>query len=236
MAHTTPTDLRPKDDERRRWPKPVMAAAAASVLLLTGCTGAAPNNDDSTNEVGLEQFMGQKLEFGACDASIVDSQPPVPEVVEAAKKAECAMLTVPMDYENLDGTTIEIAVSRISATGDNPIGSVLLNPGGPGAAGTTLAPLVDALWTGGPLPERFDIVGFDPRGVGLSRQSTATPMRSATPTHPCRLSASGPKNPRTPSSTNAPTAPEAQRYSPISGHGMSLATWMCSAPRSATTN
>ncbi|NIL82846.1 hypothetical protein RhoFasGS6_00182 [Rhodococcus fascians] len=51
--------------------------------------------------------MGQKLEFGSCDASIVDSKPPIPEVIEAANKTECAMLTVPMDYENFDGTTIE---------------------------------------------------------------------------------------------------------------------------------
>lgn len=166
----TPTDLRSKDEERRRWPKPVMAAAAAaaSLLLLAGCSGVTPNNDDSASELGLDRFMAQELEFGACDASVVDSQPPVPEIVEAAEKAKCAMLTVPMNYEDLDGTTIEIAVTRISATGDNPIGSVLLNPGGPGAPGTTLAPLVDALWTGGPIPERFDIVGFDPRGVGLS--------------------------------------------------------------------
>ncbi|WP_222650172.1 alpha/beta hydrolase [Rhodococcus sp. BP-332] len=166
MPQTIPTIIRRKY-ERRRWPKPTMAAAAASVLLIAGCSGAAPN-DDSANGGGLDRFMEQSLEFGACDAGIVDSQPPVPQVVEAAKKTECAMLTVPMDYEDLDGETIEIAVSRISATGENPIGSVLLNPGGPGAAGTTLAPLVNALWTGGPIPERFDIVGFDPRGVGLS--------------------------------------------------------------------
>ncbi|MBY4212422.1 alpha/beta fold hydrolase [Rhodococcus fascians] len=143
-------------------------AAATSFLLLAGCSGAATNSDDTANGVHLERFMNQALEFGACDASIVDAQPPVPEVVEAAERTECAMLTVPMDYEDLDGETIEVAVSRISATGDNPIGSVVLNPGGPGAAGTTLAPLVNALWTGGPIPERFDIVGFDPRGVGLS--------------------------------------------------------------------
>ncbi|WP_255183347.1 MULTISPECIES: alpha/beta hydrolase [unclassified Rhodococcus (in: high G+C Gram-positive bacteria)] len=168
MPQTIPTAIRRKD-EQRRWPKPVMAAAAAaSVLLLAGCSGAPPSDDDSANGVGLERFMEQELAFGACDASVVDSQPPVPQVVEAAENAECAMLTVPMDYEDLDGETVEIAVSRISATGDNPIGSVLLNPGGPGAAGTTLAPLVNALWTGGPIPERFDIVGFDPRGVGLS--------------------------------------------------------------------
>ncbi|WP_156516053.1 alpha/beta fold hydrolase, partial [Rhodococcus sp. EPR-147] len=167
MPHTTPAGFRRKDEERRRWPKPVMAAAAA-LLLLAGCSGAASNDYDSANRVGLERFMEQEFAFGACDASVVDSQPPVPQVVEAAEKAECAMLTVPMDYEDLDGETIEIAVSRISATGDNPIGSVLLNPGGPGAAGTTVAPLVNALWAGGPIPERFDIVGFDPRGVGLS--------------------------------------------------------------------
>ncbi|GGG03429.1 hypothetical protein GCM10007304_16910 [Rhodococcoides trifolii] len=168
MPQMIPALIRRKND-RRRWPKPAMTAAfSASLLLLAGCSGAAPNDDDIADEVGLERFMEQELEFGACDASIVDSQPPVPQVVEAARKTECAMLTVPMDYKDVDGTTIEIAVSRISATGDNPIGSVLLNPGGPGAAGTTLAPLVNALWTGGPIPERFDIVGFDPRGVGLS--------------------------------------------------------------------
>jgi pimeloyl-ACP methyl ester carboxylesterase len=75
---------------------------------------------------------------------------------------------VPIDYENLNGKTLDIAVTRNAATGEDPIGSVVLNPGGPGVQATTFAPLVAALWTGGPIAENFDLVGFDPRGVGLT--------------------------------------------------------------------
>lgn len=143
--------------------------AAATLLLIAGCTSATPDESESGNGAGLEQFMEQELEFGACDPTIVTSQPPVPEIIEVAEETECATLTVPMDYDALGGETIEIAVTRNAATGDDRIGSVVLNPGGPGIQATTFAPLVAALWTGGPLTERFDIVGFDPRGVGLSR-------------------------------------------------------------------
>ncbi|WP_205782964.1 alpha/beta hydrolase [Microbacterium sp. ABRD28] len=168
----TPMHSRRKDDERRRWAKPAWAlAAAASLLVLAGCTSATPNAGEDATATGLEQFMEQELDFGACDASIVSAQPPVPELVAVAEDAECAMLTVPMDYDDLDGETIELAVTRNAATGDADarIGSVVVNPGGPGIPSTTFSPLVAALWAGGPVTERFDIVGFDPRGVGLSR-------------------------------------------------------------------
>jgi pimeloyl-ACP methyl ester carboxylesterase len=141
------------------------------VLLLAACTDATLDEGETPNAVELEQFMKQKLEFGSCDPSIVSAQAPVPELIDVAESAECAMLTVPMDYEDLDGDTIEIAVTRNAATGDKDarIGSVVLNPGGPGFQSTTFGPLVAALWAGGPIAERFDVVGFDPRGVGLSR-------------------------------------------------------------------
>lgn len=157
-------------DERRRWVTPGLAAtAAASLFVLAGCASATQDDQDAAQESGLEQYMGQELDFGECDPTIVSSQPRVTEIIQAAESAECAMLTVPMDYEDPEGETIELAVTRIAAAGDDRIGSVVLNPGGPGAAATTFAPLVAALWMGGPVVERFDIVGFDPRGVGLSR-------------------------------------------------------------------
>lgn len=157
-------------EDRRRWAaRGLIAAAAASLLVLAGCTAATPDEQGASTETTLEQFREQELDFGPCDPAIVGSQPDVPEIIEAAESAECAMLTVPMDYDDLDGETIEVAVTRIAATGDDRIGSVVLNPGGPGAQATTFAPLVAALWAGGPVAERFDIVGFDPRGVGLTR-------------------------------------------------------------------
>jgi pimeloyl-ACP methyl ester carboxylesterase len=79
---------------------------------------------------------------------------------------ECAKLAVPLDHEKPDGEKIEISVIRLPASGDR-IGSILVNPGGPGSSGvqyargasSALSPAVRA---------RFDVVGFDPRGVGDS--------------------------------------------------------------------
>lgn len=80
---------------------------------------------------------------------------------------ECATLTVPRDWADVDGETIDLAVARAPTSGDR-IGSLLLNPGGPGASGIEFV----RAFVGGGLPdgldERFDIVGWDPRGTGGS--------------------------------------------------------------------
>src|SRR5690606_6146202 len=79
---------------------------------------------------------------------------------------ECATLEVPLDYEDPDGDTIEIFVSRTPASGER-IGALFVNPGGPGAGGADFASIMGFV-----LPpeilEHFDIVGVDPRGVGES--------------------------------------------------------------------
>jgi pimeloyl-ACP methyl ester carboxylesterase len=161
----------PATDSRTPWLRRVVALAAGCSLVVVGSCTADPADGGSASRPGLGQFMGQTLRFGACDPSIVGSQPPVPEIIEAAKRADCATLTVPLDYEDLDGRTIEVALSRIPGTGAGHSGSVVVNPGGPGSPATTFAPLVAALWKGGPVAEQFDIIGFDPRGVGLSSPS-----------------------------------------------------------------
>ena len=81
---------------------------------------------------------------------------------------ECGTVEVPLDYTDPSGRTISIALTRAPATDDTTrIGSLFVNPGGPGGSGIeTVHYLVDEL------PEnvkaRFDILGFDPRGVGAS--------------------------------------------------------------------
>ncbi len=80
--------------------------------------------------------------------------------------AECAALEVPLDDTVPDGPTIDVALSRVPARDpERRIGSLLVNPGGPGAPGADFAASI-----AGVLPEelqdRFDIVGFDPRGTG----------------------------------------------------------------------
>ena len=81
---------------------------------------------------------------------------------------ECAAFAVPLDYDEPDGATISLALARVPATDQaNRIGSLILNPGGPGVAGLLMLPQQYAA-----LPEavreRFDVVEFDPRGIGES--------------------------------------------------------------------
>ena len=82
---------------------------------------------------------------------------------------QCATASVPLDYRNPSGAKISLALVRHPAEDPaNRIGSLFMNPGGPGGSGVDLVEGV-----GGGLPDelraRFDIVGFDPRGVGRSR-------------------------------------------------------------------
>jgi pimeloyl-ACP methyl ester carboxylesterase len=81
---------------------------------------------------------------------------------------QCATVPVPLDYAHLDGPTISIALIRFPASDQaHRIGSLFINPGGPGGSGVQTVraggPAFDQLFGG-----RFDIVGFDPRGVGAS--------------------------------------------------------------------
>ncbi|WP_433466288.1 alpha/beta hydrolase [Spirillospora sp. CA-128828] len=82
--------------------------------------------------------------------------------------AECATVRLPLDYDDPKGATTEVAVLRMKAR--NPkkrIGSLFVNPGGPGGQGTALAYQAPA-FLGADVLDRFDIVGFDPRGIGFS--------------------------------------------------------------------
>ena len=73
---------------------------------------------------------------------------------------------VPIDYANPDAGTFTLYLARHRATGDR-VGSLLVNPGGPGAGGTDFAVYADQIYDQA-LLDAFDIVGWDPRGTGLS--------------------------------------------------------------------
>jgi pimeloyl-ACP methyl ester carboxylesterase len=99
----------------------------------------------------------------------------------------CGKLAVPLDYSEPDGDTADVFVVRVRSESQNQrIGSLLVNPGGPGGSGVNLAAgLVSALSED--VLDRFDVVGFDPRGVGLS-----DPVQCISDTQKDQLSAANP--------------------------------------------
>jgi len=143
----------------RRLSVPLTVPLFAAAVALTACSASAGDPGPSTAGVvpGLERFYEQPVDWESC-TGYGDDGPYL-----ARQGVECARITVPLDYEDPDGRTITLALSRAEATGDR-IGALLVNPGGPGASGLSSALTAD----GTTLGDRFDVVGFDPRGIGVS--------------------------------------------------------------------
>ena len=159
----------------RRPPRLVLAAASAVVVLagLTACTGgndpeasgspsssaAAAPTTAAAEVIGdvpedLLPFYSQEVSWEECEASFTDG-------------FRCATVEVPLDYADPGRDSIELAVILAEADGTAQ-GTVLLNPGGPGGSGyDVVSESVDFVTTER-LRENFNILGFDPRGVGRS--------------------------------------------------------------------
>jgi pimeloyl-ACP methyl ester carboxylesterase len=158
-------------------------AAAVGVVTLAACstsadveigappssTGAAPGSTASPTPTD-QPPADQTPTTGARPAEVapVAWQACPPTDGEDVQGWECGTIQVPLDYAQPDGETITIALTRHRATGDSQrIGSLVVNPGGPGASGIeAVRGLLDLLPSD--VPARFDLVGFDPRGVGAS--------------------------------------------------------------------
>ncbi|MFJ8629348.1 alpha/beta hydrolase [Streptomyces sp. NPDC093568] len=101
------------------------------------------------------------LTFGSCPESV--PSPPAPD------RVECGRLNVPLDRRHPSGPRIEIAVSRVPASGTpaERRGILLVNPGGPGGSGLPYAVTKRAKLPAS-VRRSYDVIGFDPRGVGHS--------------------------------------------------------------------
>ena len=127
-----------------------LVGTATLALLGAGLPAVSAAADDGPD---LSRFYGQKVRWSACRGE------------EMPKDLQCGKVTVPLDYAKPAGGTLDVALARYRATGKSR-GSVLLNFGGPGGAG------VSELAAGGKdfmdLTNGYDVVTFDPRGVGQS--------------------------------------------------------------------
>ncbi|GAA2098662.1 alpha/beta hydrolase [Microlunatus panaciterrae] len=89
--------------------------------------------------------------------------------------AQCAIVKLPRDYDHPNGTKVEVALLRVKARDQrHKIGSLFVNPGGPGGSATELAYNAPS-FLGSDILDRFDIVGMDPRGTNFSDQVACFP-------------------------------------------------------------
>ncbi|MBV9160707.1 MAG: alpha/beta fold hydrolase [Pseudonocardiales bacterium] len=144
-----------------------LAAVASLALACTSAAGTTPRHGPvGPVPAGLERFYGQHLAWGGCSAF---AKTPSDRKTYADPGLQCAYLSVPLDYANLSGRVIKVGLLRRPASDPaHRVGSLVINPGGPGASGmSNAASLADAI-TDNDVGRRFDFVGFDPRGVGSS--------------------------------------------------------------------
>jgi pimeloyl-ACP methyl ester carboxylesterase len=160
-----------KFGNRRR----LCGAAVAGILVLAGCsfpgTDEGPDVDptqlpvagsppagtkDPAADPALARYYGQRLAWSGCGDDL-----------------ECASLTVPLDWAKPGGGDVKVALLRRPADGKR-IGSLVVNPGGPGVSGKAYAQAADRAF-GRPVTSHYDVVGFDPRGVGDSTAITCLP-------------------------------------------------------------
>ncbi|MEV7534846.1 alpha/beta hydrolase [Streptomyces hydrogenans] len=142
-------------------------ALAAAGLILSGCTGgsdaaapagpgsgsARPVASPSPSPEALRKYYEQKPAWRECGVS----------------GFQCATLRAPLDYAKPDGPEVRLAVSRVRASGPGErIGSLLVNPGGPGGSAVDYLQGYAGIGYPEPVRARYDMVAVDPRGVGRS--------------------------------------------------------------------
>ncbi|MFE7773837.1 alpha/beta hydrolase [Streptomyces sp. NPDC057445] len=146
----------------------VLAAATAAVLLVTaGCSDTGDSGGgkkDQGRELGA-----QKLDWQPCPPpSEAEGGGEAPSPLPGGAQWECAFMQVPRDYADPGGDTIELALIRAKARDQSRrIGSLIFNFGGPGGSGVSALPAAAKDYE--KLRERYDLVSFDPRGVGRSQ-------------------------------------------------------------------
>lgn len=146
---------------------PRLAATAAAAIMALPLVIMAPTVAAGDRSDGYGRPQVPVLDWTSCFEDVT---------AETGTVFECADAEVPLDYSRRWSQTITVALTRIPATDPaNRIGSIMLNPGGPGGSGvdfvTGFGPFAGQV-LGPEIPANFDLVGFDPRGIARS-----TPVR-----------------------------------------------------------
>ncbi|MDQ2723304.1 MAG: alpha/beta hydrolase, partial [Actinomycetota bacterium] len=162
----------------RRRALAVLAAAVVAVAI-PGCASSSsravavptpPSTVTSSGKpigpvpAGLQSYYAQVITWGDCTAF---ARTPANEKSYTAPGLQCARMQAPVDYTQPQGKQVSLSLLRRPASGTKT-GSLVVNPGGPGGSGMDTAADLSSMVANSPLGEHFDLVGFDPRGVGAS--------------------------------------------------------------------
>ncbi|WP_454857024.1 alpha/beta fold hydrolase [Promicromonospora soli] len=161
---------------------PALSLLVIGTLLLAGAIPATGAPRPTTPPASAEAATTTATPAAepAEASALAEDIPWTTCATEGADAFDCATIEVPSDYDKPRGRTTTIAATRLPALDqENRIGSVLVNFGGPGGEGvSTLHAIGEALFDPS-VRERFDIVSFDPRAVGLSDPATCFPTQEA---------------------------------------------------------
>ena len=127
-------------------------SSAGSSGGSTGSPGGSIGAPKGGVPKGLEKFYGQKVNWAPC---------------KDKPQMQCANVEVPLDYKKPGGKAITVAMAKLPAKSGKPIGSLFVNPGGPGSSGIAMVDVARQSF-GKDVLDKYDVVGFDPRGVGSS--------------------------------------------------------------------
>ncbi|MET4575200.1 alpha/beta fold hydrolase [Ottowia thiooxydans] len=155
----------------------VRASVLASVVLACGLSACGGDDSDP-----LQKYREQTVEWTACDPSILGvSNAAIDELwATVGDRLKCGYVKAPLDWSNTERGDVVMAVMRLAAgTPEKKHGSLVFNPGGPGADGLGLATsLLTAFSNSNPenpqgalqlrLLNEYDMIGFSPRGTGAS--------------------------------------------------------------------
>ncbi|WP_169948920.1 alpha/beta hydrolase [Microbispora sp. H11081] len=141
-------------------------AALAAMLPFTACSAQTPPATD-------QPATGTQAAQPPVEAPTAELRPfyaQRPDWRDCGDGFQCAKIQVPLDYEKPTGERIDLSVIRLPATGKRA-GSLLINPGGPGGSGVQYARAAKSV-VSDKVRAQYDVVGFDPRGVGESTPIT----------------------------------------------------------------
>jgi len=152
----------------------IAVVALAGALVAASCSSGADEPPVLARDVtGITDPVDPAVVSPTTDAATT-TPPPEPleyaiEWTDVADRLQEGWLTVPLDYADPQGVTIDLYVVRHLA-GDDAVGPMLANRGGPGAAGAVLATNATGFFRDD-IVDNFDIIGWDPRGTGRSESS-----------------------------------------------------------------